>query len=59
MVDLVPLHRPQEDAGLAGLLSQAVVDVGDDGEGGVMWVAEAYIDPVISKTQQTANSHYL
>lgn len=60
MVDLVPLHCPHKDAGLAGLLGQAVVDVGDDGEGGVFWVANAYVNPVVSKTQQeTVISCYL
>lgn len=53
MVDLLPLRCPHEDAGLAGLFGQAVVDVGDDGEGGAFWVAEAHVDPVIPETQQT------
>lgn len=50
---LLPLRCPHEDADLAGLFGQTVVDVGDDGEGGALWVAEANIDPVISETQQT------
>lgn len=54
MVDLLPLCRPHEDPGLAGLFGQAVVDVRNDGEGGALWVADANIDPVISRTQQTA-----
>lgn len=58
MVDLLPLRRPHEDAGLAGLFGQAVVDVGDDGEGGALWVADANIDPVISRTQQKAQCRH-
>ena len=50
MVDLLSLRRPHKDAGLAGLFGQAVVDIGDDGEVGALWVAEANIDPVISDT---------
>lgn len=53
MVDLVHLRGPHEDAGLAGLLGQAVVDVGDDGESGALWVTEANVDPVIPETSQT------
>lgn len=58
MVDLLPLCRPHEDPGLAGLFGQAVVDVRNDGEGGALWVADANIDPVISRTQQTAQCRY-
>ena len=53
MVDLLQLRCPHEDAGLAGLLGQAVVDIRDDGEGGSLWVADAHVDPVISETPQT------
>lgn len=31
VVDLLPLRRPHENAGLAGLFGQAVVDVRDNG----------------------------
>ena len=57
MVNLVPLHGPQEHARLACLLGQAVVDVGDDGERGALWVAEAHVDPVIpGKTSKFTQS---
>lgn len=52
MVDLLSLRGPHDDTGLAGLFGQAVVDVGDDGEIGACWVAEAHVDPIISKRQQ-------
>lgn len=51
MVDLLPLCRPHEDASLAGLFGQAVVDIRDNGEVGALWVAEANVDPVISDAQ--------
>ncbi len=53
MVDFLLLRGPHEDAGLARLFGQAVVDVRDDGKGGALWVTEAHIDPVISKTKHT------
>lgn len=52
VVDLLSLHGPHKHARLACLFGQAVVDVGDDGEGGSWGVAEAYIDPVIPATKQ-------
>lgn len=52
MVDLLFQCGPHKDTGLASLFGQAVVDVGDNGKIGAMWVAEAHIDPIISKRQQ-------
>ena len=57
VVDLVPLHGPQEHAGLACLLGQAVVDVCEDGERGALWVAEAYVDPVIPGNRAGSLNH--
>lgn len=54
MVDLLFLHGPHKDAGLAGLLGEAVVDIRDYGEVGALWVTEAHIDPVISNRQHNA-----
>lgn len=51
VVDLLLLSRPHEDASLAGLFGQPIVDVRQDCEGGTLWIAEAHIDPVIPETQ--------
>lgn len=48
VVDLLFLWCADKGAGLAGLLGEAVVDVRDNSEVGALWIAKAYIDPVIS-----------
>lgn len=52
MVDLLFLCGAHKGAGLAGLLSEAVVDVRDNSEVGALRIAEAYIDPVISERKK-------
>lgn len=46
-LQLLTLIGPEEDAGFVRLLAEAVVDVGDDGEGGAGGVADAQTDPVV------------
>lgn len=58
VVDLLPLRGPQEHPGLACLLGQAVVDVGDDRESGALRVAEAHIDPVIPGNDKENSLHH-
>lgn len=52
MVDLLFLCGAHKGAGLAGLLSEAVVDVRDNSEVGALRIAKAYIDPVVSKNKK-------
>lgn len=48
VVDLLLLRCADKGARLARLFGEAVVDVGDNGEVGALWVAKAHVDPVVS-----------
>lgn len=55
VVDLLFLWRADKGASLAGLLGEPVVDIRDNSEVGALWIAEAYIDPVISLKKRRRN----
>lgn len=57
VADLLLLRCADKGAGLAGLLGEAVVHVGDNSEGCALWIAEAHADPVVSLKWKNINQN--